>query len=107
VIVDDGGDLSAYATIEAAQNDIEPPDVRNGALRYHDSTGLVLDAHVDAAGRTILHPREPKHHEADELLSRVRLLATRVPQRLVLPADGPPTSWDLPQAVAWLLRVTG
>ena len=42
IIINENGDISIYDSLEKAELDIEPPDVKNNIYTIYDSEGLML-----------------------------------------------------------------
>jgi len=70
VIVDEHGDVEAYASAVAAIAAIEAVDVLNNEYSFYDSTGRVLDALVQK-GKVNLIPTDKSEPDSVVLRSRI------------------------------------
>lgn len=71
VIVDENGDVQPYPSVESAIRAIEAVDVANNEYAFYDSTGRVLQGHVQK-GKVNLVPTS--RFEADSPVLRSRIL---------------------------------
>ena len=61
IIADDHGDISVFNTVEDAEREIEPDDVRAGTYTLYDSEGRLLETGLrqpTALWRRLLFPAE-------------------------------------------------
>ena len=84
IFADDNGDLSVFPSAAAAESYLEAVDVKDGAYRFFDADGLVMEGVTsDRVGGWPFRTRElenqwtlvesvPLEHEAHELASAIR-----------------------------------
>ena len=70
VIVDENGDVQPYPSMVSAIRAIEAVDVANNAYAFYDSTGRVLEGHVQK-GKVILVPTLRFESHSPVLRSRI------------------------------------
>jgi hypothetical protein len=52
IIVVEGADVAFYASVDAAERDLEAIDVKRGEYRVYDAEGRVLDLEVQSSGKS-------------------------------------------------------
>ena len=72
VIIDEGGDLGLYESIEAAERSCEAVDVWNGEYVAFDASGRRLSLHVDDEGLVWMEPAPDSRSSEHEVCEAVR-----------------------------------
>jgi hypothetical protein len=68
---DDGNDVDAYASLQAAEADIEGYDVRNGEGEFFATDGRAVEATIVGGWGQDVSLRVTDHHRNDELRARL------------------------------------